>query len=162
MKTLLLTRHAKSDWSNTQLPDHERPLNGRGRRNCPTVASYLSTLRCIPELIVSSTAQRAKQTATLMQECFNPRPTLLLNENLYHAGFGEIQACLSLLSERIQIVMLVGHNPGWEVSASRMSGVSIGMTTANVAILTHPASDWSGAFQPGSWTLSEHVQPKKL
>ena len=49
--------------------------------------------------------------------------------------------------------MLVGHNPGWEVTASLLSGQRLSMTTANVACLSHPAEDWSGIFQPGTWTL---------
>lgn len=162
MKTLLLVRHAKSDWSNQQLPDHERPLNGRGRRNAPAVAQYLNSNNFIPELILSSTAKRAHQTSVLMRKHFEPQPLLILNESLYHAGYGEVQESISILSPELNTVMLVGHNPGWEATASHLCGERLSMTTANVVVLRHTASDWSGIFEPGSWDLIEHIQPKKI
>ena len=162
MKTLLITRHAKSDWADGYLTDHQRPINKRGRRAAPKVAAVLLKHGWVPEVIVTSDATRALETAKLLHQRLSPRGILLLNPNLYHAGFGEIQECISALSADIQTLMLVGHNPGWEVSAGLLSGEQLSMTTCNVACLTHPASDWSGIFQPGTWTLQTMIRPKEI
>ena len=63
MKQLLLIRHAKSDWDHPGLSDHDRPLNDRGRRDCPRMAEALRSRGITPDLIVTSTAVRAATTA---------------------------------------------------------------------------------------------------
>ena len=63
MKTLLLLRHAKSSWDNSDLADHDRPLNGRGRRDAPRMGQLLAQHDLTPDLIVTSAARRAATTA---------------------------------------------------------------------------------------------------
>ena len=60
-KRLLVLRHAKSDWNEADLPDHERPLNGRGKREAPRVGKSLRQSDRVPDLIISSTARRARK-----------------------------------------------------------------------------------------------------
>ena len=66
MKTLLLLRHAKSSWDNSELADHDRPLNGRGRRDAPRMGQLLAQHDLTPDLIVTSAARRAATTAELV------------------------------------------------------------------------------------------------
>ena len=63
MKTLLILRHAKSSWDNTWLSDHERPLNDRGRRDAPRMGRLLRDEELVPDLIITSSAERALSTA---------------------------------------------------------------------------------------------------
>ena len=65
MKTLVVMRHAKSSWKAADLPDHERPLNGRGRRDAPRMGRWIARHAAVPDRIVSSTAIRAQTTARL-------------------------------------------------------------------------------------------------
>ena len=65
MKTLLILRHAKSSWNNLDLPDYDRPLNKRGKRDAPRMGDFLRHQDLVPDLIISSTAKRAKKTAKL-------------------------------------------------------------------------------------------------
>ena len=62
MKSLLLLRHAKSSWKEAELADHERPLNKRGRADAPRMGRLLMEQDLVPDLILSSTAKRARQT----------------------------------------------------------------------------------------------------
>ena len=162
MKQLFLTRHAKSDWSDDSLTDHQRPLNKRGRLAAPKIGNYLQMSGLNPDLMVTSDALRAMSTAKALRQCLNPKPLLLINPSLYHGGFGDIQECLSLISPVIEAVMLIGHNPGWEMTVGALIGQSVRMTTCNVFCLSHPANDWSGIFQPGTWTLDEIIRPKEI
>ena len=65
MKTLLILRHAKSSWNNLDLPDYDRPLNKRGKRDAPRMGDFLRHQDLVPDLVISSTAKRAKKTAKL-------------------------------------------------------------------------------------------------
>ena len=64
MKTLLILRHAKSSWKHAELPDHDRPLNDRGKRDAPRMGRLISDQQLRPTLVLSSTAKRARKTAT--------------------------------------------------------------------------------------------------
>jgi phosphohistidine phosphatase len=66
MKTLFILRHAKSSWKEQDLPDHDRPLNKRGKKDAPRMGKLLTDEDLIPDLIMSSTAARAKKTAELV------------------------------------------------------------------------------------------------
>ena len=162
MKWLFLVRHAKSDWSNESLTDHQRPLNKRGRNAAPKVGTYLQVNGFFPEVIVTSDAVRALTTAKAIRQCLTPKPLLLINPSLYHGGYGDIQETVSLLSPSIERLMLVGHNPGWEMTAGALMGQPVTLTTCNVIALTHSADDWSGVFQPGSWDLNALIRPKEI
>ncbi|MEZ5085116.1 MAG: histidine phosphatase family protein [Tessaracoccus sp.] len=83
MITLILVRHAKSDWSNPMLSDHDRPLNARGTRNAPMMAKRLADTGVDVQRILSSTALRARSTAAAFSaELGVP---VELDEDLYHA-----------------------------------------------------------------------------
>ena len=64
MKTLLILRHAKSSWNDENVLDHDRPLNKRGKRDAPRIGKLLYQSQLSPDLIISSTAKRARKTAS--------------------------------------------------------------------------------------------------
>ena len=85
MKTLLLMRHAKSSWDDPDVADHDRPLNKRGKKDAPRMGQWLAEQGLTPEVIVTSTAKRARKTAELVAEsCGCQREPIVLPE-LYHA-----------------------------------------------------------------------------
>ncbi|MBL4849168.1 MAG: histidine phosphatase family protein [Planctomycetes bacterium] len=167
-KRLLVTRHAKSSWKSGSMTDHERPLNGRGRRDAPRVAAHIVGLGWSPEFVISSDSQRTRETLALMAEVFEPEPRIEFTRDLYLAGPSDVQAALARVPDSVETVMVLGHNEGWEDVVTWLSGCSERLTTANAALLSwRPAAggpeSWSAALAdaPG-WTLHQVVRPKEL
>ena len=86
MKTLFLIRHAKSSWDDTALPDKDRPLNDRGRRDAPKMGERLAKRDVKPSLILSSPAVRALRTAEIIAKKLDYRRKIVVNERLYAVG----------------------------------------------------------------------------
>jgi phosphohistidine phosphatase len=132
-RRLLLLRHAKSSWDDDSLPDHERPLNKRGRRDAPRVGDWLKKTDRVPQCILSSTARRARKTARIAAEHCGFDGRLLLLPELYLAAPGDFLNVLATVPDTIRTVLLVGHNPGMEDFASEICGQSLVMPTAALA-----------------------------
>ena len=90
MKTLLILRHAKSSWKQPGFADHDRPLNRRGNRDAPRVGLLLRRQALTPDLIVSSTAERARATAVQVAESVVYGSPVELDRQLYLAEPGAI------------------------------------------------------------------------
>ena len=112
MKTLYLLRHAKSSWKDTQLPDHDRPLNSRGKRDAPRMGKLMESLSMNPDLILSSTAVRARKTAELVSKASHVECPVELREELYHASVIDYYDILHTLYYDEKALMIIGHNPG--------------------------------------------------
>ncbi|MFC2088804.1 histidine phosphatase family protein [Calditrichota bacterium] len=113
MKTIYLTRHAKSSWDYPELDDFERPLNERGRRDAPFMGSILKKLKIKPDAIVSSPATRAATTARIIANQLSyPLEHIYYNEILYGADETELSQIIKTVQETTKSIMIVGHNPG--------------------------------------------------
>src|SRR6185436_6244171 len=86
MKTLYLLRHAKSSWKDDSLLDIERPLNKRGRKAAETVGRFLRKKRIIPDLVLCSTAVRARETTEIVLAAAGRSPDIHFDERIYEAG----------------------------------------------------------------------------
>jgi phosphohistidine phosphatase len=93
-RTLLIVRHAKSDWE-AGAPDHERPLNGRGRREAPELGRRLSRAGLRPDLVVCSDAARAQETWRLAAAAWSDAPPVRVDGRLYDASRSEVLAVLT-------------------------------------------------------------------
>ncbi len=112
MKTLILLRHAKSSWKHPELPDNERPLNSRGKRDAPVMVNRLIERRIKPDLIISSPATRALQTANIFAKRLNIyRKEILVLPTLYLDGTTAIINTIRKQPDALDTLMLVGHNP---------------------------------------------------
>ena len=108
-----MIRHAKSDWDNPSLPDYDRPLADRGLRDAPQMATSLKNRGIHIDLICSSTAQRAKQTAFITAAVLEyPEAEIYWEKSLYHASASHLLQFIQLQSDQVQTLVLVGHNPG--------------------------------------------------
>jgi phosphohistidine phosphatase len=113
MKTLTILRHAKSSWNDSSLSDHERPLNGRGKRDAPDIAERIRKAGIRPSLIISSPAKRAWSTAKVIaREISYPVEFLQREKSLYHAGLQILLDTLAQQDQGFNSILLVGHNPG--------------------------------------------------
>jgi phosphohistidine phosphatase len=152
MIRLVLVRHAKSDWGNPALDDHDRPLNDRGIRDAPRMARELAETGFRPEVILSSTALRARTTAEAFAAEFGV--AVNLDPELYGAP-GRTLLAAAAASGAHQVIV-VAHDPGMTDLAEQLSGGGIGhMPTCAVATFTWHQDDWDvlDAVDPVEWTL---------
>jgi phosphohistidine phosphatase len=112
MKTVYLVRHGKSSWENMQYQDYERPLIDKGISRTRKIAGFLSDKKVVPDMILSSHAVRAFETAKLLATKLNyPIEKIKIDENLYFLGQQAMENILLGLDDGLKEVMLVGHNP---------------------------------------------------
>src|SRR5690348_12650091 len=86
MKSVLVLRHAKSSWKHPKLADHDRPLNKRGKRDAPRMGRLLKKEHLVPDIIISSTAIRARTTAKAVAKASGYQGEITFNRSLYAAG----------------------------------------------------------------------------
>lgn len=110
-RLLILTRHAKSAWDDPTLPDHDRPLNARGRRSALELGDFMASRGYEPEEVLCSSAKRTQETwAMVAQAALEVRPLIRIEPGLYHAGPDKMLTILRSASQ--PTVMMLGHNPG--------------------------------------------------
>jgi phosphohistidine phosphatase len=143
MKSLLLLRHAKSSWAEPGMPDFDRPLNDRGKRDAPSVGQILLQRGLQPDLVLSSTAKRARKTAQKALNANGLDVEIQLVDEFYLAPPDAYIAKLQTLSDNVQRVLVVGHNPGLEDLLESLTGRQIHMPTAALAQLKLPVDSWS-------------------
>lgn len=161
MKTLLLLRHAKSSWKNPDLSDFERPLNGRGKQAAPLIGRYLRGQKIKVDLILSSPAERARQTVALVSAAANFTGVLRYDERIYEATDASLLEVISQTEESAGVLLLVGHNPGLEDLLLRLTGEARRMPTAALAAIIFETERWSKVIdQKGQ--LKWLVNPKEL
>ena len=161
MKTLYLLRHAKSSWKDAHLQDFDRPLNGRGREAAPLVGRFLRKRKLRVDLILSSPAARARQTATLVRESAGLSAELLFDERIYEADSARLLEVVTRAGETADALMLVGHNPGMEELLRLLTGEERQMRTATLACVALEVEKWS-KVQEGAGRLEWLVRPKEL
>lgn len=123
MKELLILRHAKSSWDDPSLSDHDRPLNKRGRKASKRMGQLLADEDIVPDLILSSTAERAWKTARRAAKSAGYEGEIEAREALYHASAATILGEVAQVDDAHARVMVVGHNPGMEALTGMLSGV---------------------------------------
>ncbi len=161
MKTLFLVRHAKSSWNDAALPDKDRPLNDRGRRDAPKMGERLAKRDVKPDLILSSPAMRALETAEIIAKKLDyRRKDIVVDDRLYAVGADDLLDVIHELDDKLERVMLFGHNPELTELAHRLSNKITDMPTCAVAEFAFDAKSWSsiGKGKPARVTLDS---PKK-
>lgn len=162
MKTLLLMRHGKSSWRDVNVPDHDRPLKRKGKSDAPLMGRFLGGQDLVPQLIVASTAKRARKTAKLVAKACDYEGQIVLEHELYHAGpMGYIRV-LRGLDESVGRVLIVGHNPGLEVLLEVLTGDSEWLPTAALARIELPVESWSEVKEYIGGTLVALWTPKTV
>jgi phosphohistidine phosphatase len=143
MKTLLILRHAKSSWKDDALPDHDRPLNKRGKADAPRMGKLLRDEDLVPDLILSSDARRARATAELAAEESHFEGEITFLRDLYAAEPEAYLDALAQMGGEAACVMVVGHNPGLEELLQELTGEYQPLPTAALAQVSLPLDRWS-------------------
>jgi len=163
MKRLTLLRHAKSSWKDLSLPDANRPLNKRGKRNAPEMG--LRFAAHFPEggyRIITSPAKRARSTARLFAEAAGyPAENIIVDERVYLADIPRLLEVVRGLDDAWDHVVLVGHNPGFtDFINSATKHFIENLPTAGVAVLQYNVDRWADLGRTPA-ILDELDYPKK-
>jgi phosphohistidine phosphatase len=157
-RELLLVRHAKSSWKQPALIDRQRPLTPRGRQDARRMAKLLHKKGVRPELIVSSPARRAVQTARIFAKRLHyRRAQITIEEQLYEATPRQLIALIQRLDEGRRCVLLFGHNPELTQLARRWSRRMTHLRTCAVARFEFQARSWKrvGSTRPAKAKLEQ-------
>ena len=167
MKRLYLLRHAKSDWGDPGLLDHDRPLAPRGHRAAPKIAGYMAANSMRPSLVLVSSATRARETLQHFDEVIE-EATVEVTPSVYGADVSDLMDLLRSLPPEVGSVLLVGHNPTMQDLALTLAARGPGLEaarskfpTAALAVLDADVEDWAG-LGPDAATMTSFVTPKQL
>jgi len=156
---LMLFRHAKSDWDAGATDDHSRPLAPRGVRTAERMGEVLRDLGLVPDIVVSSTAVRARSTAELARISGGWHSRLVLDDALYGASVGESLAVAATHGDGHERVMLVGHEPTWSMAVRQVTGAMAEIRTGTCAVIEMHADRWD-EVPVSSGSLVTLLQPR--
>lgn len=162
MKTILIMRHAKSSWDDPDQDDHDRPLNKRGKRDAPRIGGLLRGQGLLPDLVISSTALRARRTAELVVQSSGYGGEIRLRRDLYEAEADAYLSVLQQMSDDFQRVLLIGHNPGLEHLLGLLCDVWERLPTAALAVVTLPLESWRELKAEPQGALQRIWRPKEV
>jgi phosphohistidine phosphatase len=165
MKRLILTRHAKSSWDDPLTPDHDRPLNDRGKAAAADLGQWLASRDYVPEEVLCSDSLRTRKTFSGIAPALPGAPVLELKPALYHAGPDVMMAVLR--HAKADTVMMIGHNPGIAEFAARLVAHAPHSTdfarypTGATLVVDFDVADWSDvAF--GTGVSVDFIVPREI
>lgn len=165
MKRLILTRHAKSAWDDPMTPDHDRPLNERGKAAAADLGQWLASRGYVPDKVLCSDAVRTRATYSGIAPALPATTVLELKPALYHAGPDVMLAVLQ--NAKADCVMMIGHNPGIAEFAEKL----VAAAPANPAFARYPTGatlvadfmieDWADLVW-GSGVVDDFIVPREM
>lgn len=162
MKTLLLLRHAKSDWSHEGQRDHDRTLNPRGRRDAPRMGKLLRAEKLIPDLVLSSTAKRARKTAEKVVAGGKLTAPIQQLESFYLAPPKAYIEAFQQQHDDVVCLLAVGHNPGIEELSQILTGQAEPFATGTLAHIELKIERWSDMSLKTPAILRNLWRPREL
>ena len=160
MKTIYILRHAKSSWDNPNLADFERPLNKRGLESAPFIGEIIFKNNFQPDSVLSSPAERAKQTAFLVKETGKIEAEIQFDERIYEASPQQLLQVISELETDRESALLIGHNPGLEGLIRFLTGANQTMPTAALAVVDLDVQNWEET-NAGCGNLRTLIRPNE-
>ena len=161
MKKILFIRHAKSDWGNSFLKDHDRPLNNRGEKDAKKMGARLKKKEIYPELFISSSASRALQTCQIIKEELNSTSNTEINSNIYSNGIDGILDSIYSVNDKINFLVFFGHNPTMHNIANQISKEPIHkFPTCSCILASCNIENWR-SFHFNDLSVLMHDYPKK-
>lgn len=136
-------RHAQSNAENPDWSDFERPLNSWGLKVAPFIGNLIYQNNLQPNLIISSPAKRAKQTAVLVKEVAEVKTQIEFAEKIYQASPISLLSVVSNFQDKYETVLLVGHNPGIEGFIKMLTGNNQFMSAGSIAQISLRIEKWN-------------------
>ena len=146
MRTLVLMRHAKSDYPDG-VPDHERPLAPRGEREAALAGVWLRTNVPTIDAVLCSSAIRTRQT--LAYTGVQARTAFL--DELYGAAPGTMIGAINEISDTMHTLLVVGHEPTVSHVTLGLAGPASDRGAAQHVEMKFPTSGIAVLTVPGSW-----------
>ena len=160
-RTLYLLRHAKSSWKDASLRDFDRPLKSRGREAAKQIGKRLASEKPQPVLVVCSPAARTRETAEIVLKHSNLKADVHFAQRIYEASLRDLLHVVSDIPDDKEVVMMIGHNPGFEELVSFLSGEYRRMPTCALAKIRLDVGTWKG-IKAGEGMLAWFITPKEL
>ncbi len=162
MKTLLLVRHAKSSWKDSDISDLDRPLKGSGVQDAIAVSEKLKLKKIAPDIIISSPAVRAVSTALIFARTLRYHfDRIILNEIVYDFSKDALLPLVHNIDDNYDVAMLVGHDPAFTYLLNDLTGKDYEkMPTASVAKISFGVKHWQ-KITPGKGKLGFLESPEK-
>ena len=145
MKQLTVVRHAKSSWNYPDLADHDRPLNKRGERDAPAMGDRLAARGYRPQLVISSSANRALTTAMAIADAVGyPPDKIVVEERIYGIDVSRLIGLVQEVADTVDKVMVFGHNPTMTQMVGHLSSESLdNLPTCGVAQFVFGFDTWA-------------------
>ncbi len=145
MKRLVLIRHGKSSWDHPDLLDHQRPLKKRGVKNAFTVAEHLWKNEVKPDLVLTSPAVRALDTAVIVAtRMAYPLEGIRTNPAIYEASSSSLLDIIRNVEDQVQTLFFFGHNPGFtDLVNTLQDEVILNLPTCGTMVIDLPVDTWS-------------------
>jgi len=159
MKTIYVLRHAKASWDNPDWSDFERPLNKRGLEEAQFIGASIYERGLQPDLVVSSPAKRAKQTAVLVKELAEVPRAVEFDERIYEASPLTLFNLIREFNDKYDTILIIGHNPGFEDLVRLLTGETVSMSTAALAEINLEIESWR-ELETGMNNLGFIILPK--
>jgi phosphohistidine phosphatase len=170
MRRLILLRHAKSDKSEAGMPDHARPLNGRGREAAKRIGAYMAHHDLKPDLVLCSTAERTRETWTLVAKELPRPPAATYEERLYDSTAGQILSVLREAPAEKYQLLVIGHNPGlhelavYLIAAGDVAArerLRENLPTGGLVVIEFAIEDWK-ALHRHAGRLERFIEPRTI
>ncbi|MDD7910419.1 MULTISPECIES: SixA phosphatase family protein [Pseudovibrio] len=170
MVRLLLLRHAKSDWSNISLADHDRPLNDRGWQAGEMIGRHIAKNALFPQLVLCSTALRTRQTLSCLLQHMNCEMRIQIMRDLYETSEADYVDLLTAMGGSATTVMIIGHNNAIQDTALELIGsgdidlrqqLEAKYPTGALAVIDFDAPRWS-SIMPRTGELQAFFRPRYL
>ena len=162
MRTLILFRHGKSDWDAPYDTDHDRPLASRGRDAAQRMGRLLGETDQVPELAVSSSAVRARDTLQLAARAGNWASTIRVDSALYGTSAEEVLRWMHALDASPTSLLLTGHEPTWSDLAGQLIGHAIMRVPTGAMLRIDFGYDSWQSIDFGSGELRRLIPPKLI
>ena len=162
MKTLFLLRHAKSSWKERGLSDFDRPLNERGKRDAPAMGERLKARNVKIDLIISSPAKRALNTAKIIAGKIDyPLDSIREERTIYRASIKQMMALISGADDKVEHLLVVGHNPTFTLLTETLCKRDFGnLPTCGIVEMSLDYESWAYCSE-GLFNLKSFDYPKK-
>lgn len=147
----MLLRHAKAEHG-MSVPDHERPLAPRGRRQSGQVGTDMRAAGIVPDLVLCSSSVRTQQTWELVRGTLHADPVVTYSDELYGAGVGQLIDVVRAVDESMGTVLVVGHETAMSAAATALAGLGSDEATYARVRMGMPTAAWTVLAQPGGWS----------
>jgi phosphohistidine phosphatase len=164
-RTLILIRHAKSDWEHPALDDHDRPLNARGQRSAPRIGAWLAAQGLAPDAVLCSTARRTRETWQGIATRLPGAPEPVFSHGLYHAAPADMLNAIRD-SDAVRLAV-VGHNPGigslaWSLCQAPPQHPKFGLYPTGATLTLIFEGDHMSEISPGKGRVEGFAVPREM